>query len=312
MNKLETALELAVKAHAGQKDRDGEAYILHALQVGLMGDTDEERMTGFLHDVLEDTELTAQELLDAGIPESVVGALELLTHDPQVPYMDYVQAIIDSHNPIALRVKLNDLTHNFARGKAYPELQRKHGAALQIVQKAVEESNRVTRYVPTSGTQWVAFAAGCFWGVQHYLQRQKGVQKTWVGYTGAEGEEQPTYELVRKHKTHHLEAVLVEYDPQVVSYEALCKLFFEIHDPGQTDGQGPDKGEQYLSGVFYTTAEQGEVTHRLMYYLRQQGHPVYTRVEPAGTFWIAEAYHQDYYQNTGGSPYCHIRIRKFQ
>ena len=80
MNKLDLALQLAVKAHAGQTDRDGEAYILHPLQVGLMGDTDEERMTGFLHDVLEDTSMTAEELLEAGIPESVVTALHLLKH----------------------------------------------------------------------------------------------------------------------------------------------------------------------------------------------------------------------------------------
>ena len=310
MNKLDLALQLAVKAHAGQTDRDGEAYILHPLQVGLMGDTDEERITGFLHDVLEDTSLTAEELLEAGIPESVVTALQLLTHNPSVSYMEYVQGIIDSNNPIAMKVKLHDLTHNYARGKAYPDLQLKHEMALMLMNKAVDEASRVKLYTPNEGTRWVAFAAGCFWGVQHYLERQKGVLRTLVGYTGCE-EVMPNYESVRKHEAPFLEAVLVEYDPTEISYTSLCKLFFEIHNPGQLDGQGPDKGAQYLSGVFYTTDEQHDTTLALVDILRSKGHEVNTRIEPAGRFWIAEAYHQHYYQNTGGSPYCHVRTKKF-
>lgn len=310
MSKIDTALALAVKAHQGQTDRDGESYILHPLAVGLMGKTDEERMAGFLHDVLEDSTVTANDLLAAGIPQSVVNALKILTHRKGTPYKDYIHSIIDSRNPIALKVKFNDLTHNYSRGKNYPDLQAKHGPALKTIGNALAELEKVSLYIPAAGIEYAIFAAGCFWGVQHYMARQEGVIRTLAGYTGGT-QEYPTYEEVRTHKTTHLEAVLVEYDPSIVSYESLCKLFFEIHDPAQTDGQGPDKGPQYLSGVFYTTGEQLNTTQQLVSYLREHGMTVNSRIEKAGQFWIAEQYHQDYYENTGGSPYCHIRKKKF-
>ena len=310
MSKVDLALEIAVKAHAGALDRDGEAYILHPLAVGLMGKTDEERMTGFLHDVLEDSDCTPESLIEQGIPESVVNALVLLTHDKKTAYSDYIQNIIDSHNPIALTVKYYDLQHNYERGKKYPDLCEKYEPAIKQVKKAVEELNTVSLYTPSEGTEYAIFAAGCFWGVQHYLQKQAGVTKTLVGFTGGK-EERPSYEDVRTHKTSHVEAVMVEFDSSKVSFEDLCKLFFEIHDPAQTDGQGPDKGSQYLSGVFYTSEEQHQTVEKLIDILQGKGYEVNTRVEAAGNFWIAEQYHQNYYENTGGSPYCHFRIRKF-
>jgi peptide-methionine (S)-S-oxide reductase/peptide methionine sulfoxide reductase msrA/msrB len=103
----------------------------------------------------------------------------------------------------------------------------------------------------------------------------------------------------------------VEYNPAEVSYEDLCKLFFEIHDPGQTDGQGPDKGEQYRSTIFYENNEQLQTVERLIAILREKGYKVNTQIRPASKFWVAEKYHQNYYDNTGGNPYCHIRKKKF-
>lgn len=310
MSAVDIALKIAVEAHEGQVDRDDEAYILHPLTVGLMGKTDEERCAGFLHDVLEDTDYTVEMLEEAGIPDGVINALKLLTHDKDTLYYDYVQHIIDSHNPIALRVKYNDLQHNYERGKAYPDLQEKHGKALKMVKAAIEEMNRVTPYEPKENRETAIFAAGCFWGVQHYFQRKSGVLNTYVGYIGGE-EEYPTYDEVRAHHTHHIEAILVEYNPAEVSYTDLCKLFFEIHDPAQTDGQGPDKGSQYRSAVFYKDEEQLAITNELIGVLREKGYEVNTLVKPATRFWIAEGYHQNYYENTGGSPYCHLRRRKF-
>lgn len=310
MSAVDIALKIAVEAHKGQVDRDDEAYILHPLTVGLMGKTDEERCAGFLHDVLEDTDYTVEMLEEAGIPDGVIKALKLLTHDKDTLYYDYVQHIIDSHNPIALRVKYNDLQHNYERGKAYPDLQEKHGKALKMVKAAIEEMNRVTPYEPKENSETAIFAAGCFWGVQHYFQRKNGVLNTYVGYIGGE-EEYPTYDEVRAHHTHHIEAILVEYNPAEVSYTDLCKLFFEIHDPAQTDGQGPDKGSQYRSAVFYKDEEQLAITNELIGILREKGYEVNTLVKPATRFWIAEGYHQNYYENTGGSPYCHVRRRKF-
>lgn len=306
---IDTALQIAAKAHEGQKDRDGNPVILHAITVGMMGSTDEEKMTGFLHDVVEDTDWTFQDLLQTGIPVGIVNALRLLTHEEGMDYFDYVQRIIDSGNPIALQVKYNDLRHNYARGKAYPDLQMKHGKALEMVKAAIENCSQISLY-DGKGKTVAVFAGGCFWGVQHHFGKIPGVERTLVGYTGGE-EQMPSYSQVRGHLTHHVEAVLVEFDPMKVSYTDLCKLFFEIHDPAQTDGQGEDIGPQYRSCVFYSSEEQKAQTEAVMDILRSKGYEVNTLVLPLAEFWIGEEYHQRYYEKTGGEPYCHFRVKKF-
>ena len=312
MNPIDIALRIATAAHAGQLDRDGYPAILHPLTVGLMGHTDEEKMAGFLHDVVEDTSVTFDNLIEEGIPIGVVNAIRLLTHGKESDYYDYIQGIIESGNPIALQVKYNDLKHNFERGKAHPDLQQKHGKALEMVKAAIEECSKVDIYhAPSDKNIEVGiFACGCFWGTQHHFQKQKGVQKTLAGYTGGE-EAFPTYADVRDHKTHHVEAIIVEYNPEEVSYESLCKLFFEIHDPAQTDGVGPDIGSQYRSCIFYRDENQKETAERVIQILRDKGDEVNTLLLPEEPFYIGEAYHQNYYKKTGGEPYCHMRTRKF-
>lgn len=131
-----------------------------------------------------------------------------------------------------------------------------------------------------------------------------------MGYTGGE-EVFPTYADVRDHKTHHVEAVIIEYNPEQVSYESLCKLFFEIHDPAQTNGVGPDIGPQYRSCIFYCNPFQKQTAQQVMQILRNKGYEVNTLLLPQQTFYIGEAYHQHYYEHTGGEPYCHIRTKKF-
>lgn len=312
MNPIDIALRIATAAHAGQLDRDGYPAILHPLTVGLMGHTDEEKMAGFLHDVVEDTSVTFDNLIEEGIPIGVVNAIRLLTHGKESDYYDYIQGIIESGNPIALQVKYNDLKHNFERGKAHPDLQQKHGKALEMVKAAIEECSKVDIYhAPSDKNIEVGiFACGCFWGTQHHFQKQKGVQKTLAGYIGGE-EAFPTYADVRDHKTHHVEAIIVEYNPEEVSYESLCKLFFEIHDPAQTDGVGPDIGSQYRSCIFYRDENQKETAERVIQILRDKGDEVNTLLLPEEPFYIGEAYHQNYYEKTGGEPYCHMRTRKF-
>lgn len=309
-NAIDIALGIAVKAHAGQTDRDGAPVILHPLTVGLMGHTDEERMAGFLHDVVEDTCYTHDDLLAAGIPVGVVNALRLLTHSEGEDYYEYVQRIIDSGNPIALQVKYNDLHHNYARGKAYPDLQAKHGPALEMVKAAVEKCSRIDLYKEQAGVATAVFAGGCYWGVQHEMEKIEGVTRTLVGYTG--GEEQfPSYAQVRDHATGHVEAVLIEYDPQRVSYTDLCKVFFEIHDPAQTDGVGEDIGPQYRSCIFAADDQQHREAQVVIDLLRSKGHVVNTLLLNRAPFWIGEECQQRYYEKTGGAPYCHFRIKKF-
>lgn len=154
------------------------------------------------------------------------------------------------------------------------------------------------------------FACGCFWGAQYQFEKIKGVLRSTVGYIGGE-KENPSYQEVKAHTTGHAEATQVEFDPEQVSYTDLCKVFFEIHDPAQTDGQGPDIGPQYRSEIFYLNETQKQEAEAVIDILRQKGHEVNTRLTPATTFWEAEDYHQHYYEKTGGEPYCHIRIKKF-
>ena len=154
------------------------------------------------------------------------------------------------------------------------------------------------------------YAAGCFWGVEHYLKQAPGVLSTSVGYIGGKTDH-PTYEQVCGHGTGHAEAVQVVYDTEKTSFEDLAKLFFEIHDPTQVDRQGPDIGDQYRSAVFYLDEEQKKIAEKLIAVLEEKGLDVATSLEPAGTFWPAEDYHQDYYAKTGKQPYCHTPTQRF-
>lgn len=162
--------------------------------------------------------------------------------------------------------------------------------------------------LPATGT--AIYAGGCFWGVEHLMQQVPGVISVESGYIGGHVDH-PTYEQVCAHTTGHAEAVRVVYDPSKVSYETLTRLFLEIHDPTQADGQGPDRGEQYRSEIFYADDAQRRTAERLIGILRDKGYAVVTRVSAATTFWPAEDYHQDYYRHKGTEPYCHRYTKRF-
>jgi len=159
-------------------------------------------------------------------------------------------------------------------------------------------------------TKIAIFASGCFWGTQYYLERADGVIKTTVGYTGGHIED-PTYEQVSAHKTGHVEAVQVEYDPKETSYEKLAKLFFETHNPTQQNGQGPDIGPQYKSVIFYSDKSEKETADKIIKILENKGMKIVTEIRKIEKFYPAESYHQAYYKKTGGTPYCHIYRKLF-
>ncbi len=157
-------------------------------------------------------------------------------------------------------------------------------------------------------TQLATFAAGCFWGVQAEFDRLPGVVATTVGYTGGHTEN-PTYRQVCSDTTGHAEAVLVEYDPQQVSYEELLELFWQIHDPTTPNQQGPDVGSQYRSAIFYHSEAQKTAALASRARLVASGkfrRPIVTEIVPATRFWPAEAYHQKYFARRGGGS-CHLR-----
>lgn len=160
-------------------------------------------------------------------------------------------------------------------------------------------------------TQEAIFAAGCFWGVEYYIKQLSGVLKTEVGYTGGH-EASPSYQAVCSGLTGHYEALRVIYDPTKINYETLIRYFFEIHDPTQADGQGPDRGQQYLSAIFYYNDEQKQIALRLINELEQLGYRIVTKVLPVSQFWRGEDYHQDYYTKKKSEPYCHHYEKKFK
>lgn len=159
------------------------------------------------------------------------------------------------------------------------------------------------------GYKKALFAGGCFWGVEYLMKGLKGVKSVTSGYVDGI-QVDPTYKEVCTGRTGHAEAVLVLYDPKSINYEELVQFFFEIHDPTEKDRQGPDKGTQYRSAIYYFTKEQKEVSEKLISFLKSHGVPVVTDLKPASRFYPAEAYHQEYYDKTGGAPYCHSRKKR--
>jgi peptide-methionine (S)-S-oxide reductase len=149
------------------------------------------------------------------------------------------------------------------------------------------------------------FAGGCFWCVEAAFERINGVEDVISGYTGGP-EPNPTYKQVSYGKTHHAEAVRIHFDPSIIDYKTLLQVFFVAHDPTQLNRQGPDVGEQYRSAVYYHSPDQKAQTEAYIKELNDSGkfsRPIVTQVEAAGTFYMAEDYHQNYYELNPSSGY---------
>lgn len=148
-------------------------------------------------------------------------------------------------------------------------------------------------------------AAGCFWGVQDYIDQIPGVTKTTVGYSGGH-QNDPTYEEVCSSSTGHAESILVEFDPKQVTYETILKHFFRLHDPTQYMRQGPDIGPQYRSAIFYFDKDQKNAANKVINYIQSEHDgKIMTEVSPATDFYAAEEYHQKFVEKTGRGS-CHV------
>ncbi|MBS3817883.1 bifunctional methionine sulfoxide reductase B/A protein [bacterium] len=159
-----------------------------------------------------------------------------------------------------------------------------------------EESTQSKSLSHKSSSKKATFAGGCFWGVEYKFSQLKGVLSTTVGYTGGEVKK-PTYAQVCTGNTGHAEAVHIIYDPSQITYKELLEYFFRIHDPTQINRQGPDRGTQYRSTIFYHTQEQKEAAQEMIARLNQSDRfnkPIATRIVPASKFYKAEDYHQNY------------------
>jgi peptide methionine sulfoxide reductase msrA/msrB len=168
------------------------------------------------------------------------------------------------------------------------------------------------RFIAThtsKGIENAYFAGGCFWGLQYLFDKLEGVVSTEVGYMGGQVVD-PTYEEVCTGRTGHAEVVHVCFDNRKIDFNTLAKFFFECHDPFDKGGQGPDRGSQYCSVIFYMSQNQQRVADELKRYLSNK-QEVATEVLPARLFYKAETYHQGYYNRRGGEPYCHRRVQRF-
>lgn len=170
----------------------------------------------------------------------------------------------------------------------------------------------------TTNRELATLGGGCFWCLEAVYLQMRGVHSVASGYMGGQTAE-PTYEAVCAGRTGHAEVVRLAYDPQVVSFRELLEVFFVIHDPTTLNQQGADVGTQYRSAVFYHSAAQRSDAQAMIAELTQNkvfADPIVTEITPATTFYPAESYHQNYFAQNPGQPYCQYvvapKIAKFR
>jgi peptide methionine sulfoxide reductase msrA/msrB len=186
-----------------------------------------------------------------------------------------------------------------------------NSAALRFVPVADLEKEGLGQFLPLFGKpapaakeELATLAGGCFWGMEDLLRKQPGVLATEVGYTGGKVPN-ATYE----HHEGHAEAVQIRFDPSKTSFEALLRFFFRMHDPTTLNRQGNDLGSSYRSAIFYHSEAQRQTAERVKAEVDASGkwkHPIVTEITPAGPWWRAEEYHQDYLIKHPGGYTCHF------
>ena len=154
------------------------------------------------------------------------------------------------------------------------------------------------------------FAGGCFWCTEAVFQRLKGVKRVVSGYSGGDTAN-PSYDQVSSESTGHAEAIQITFDPQVITFIDLLRVFFATHDPTTVDRQGADVGSQYRSVIFYHDEAQKNKVENYIQELTEKGaydSPIVTQLKPYTKFYDAEKYHKNYYDKNSDAPYCRIVI----
>lgn len=175
-----------------------------------------------------------------------------------------------------------------------------------------QEKMKIDKY------ETATFGSGCFWCTEAIFERVDGVIDAVSGYAGG-SEPDPSYELICTGTTNYAEVTQITFDPKIVSYQMLLKIFWETHDPTTLNRQGADVGPQYRSVIFYHTQEQKETAERLKAELNKAGiwdKPIVTQITPESNFYKAESYHQNFYENNPSNSYCNFvitpKVKKFE
>ena len=192
------------------------------------------------------------------------------------------------------------------------------GCNLTGKQKVKPTSDKdISQMTDTTKLEKATIGAGCFWCVEAIFQDVKGVEKVESGYSGG-SVKNPTYEQVCSGTTGHAEVAQITFDPSVVTYEQILTVFFHVHDPTTKNRQGADVGSQYRSAIFYHNDEQKNTAEKVKEETGKSGlwdDPIVTEITALDTFYPAENYHQDYYNNNPGNSYCSFviapKIKKF-
>lgn len=157
-------------------------------------------------------------------------------------------------------------------------------------------------------TETAVLGGGCFWCTESVFLALRGVLGVTPGYSGGHVQH-PSYEQVCTKTTGHIEVVRVVFDPDIIDFETVLRVFFSTHDPSTLDRQGGDVGPQYASAIFYQSPAQKETARKIMLEVQDEiGEPVVTRLLEAQTFWPAESYHHNYYARNPGQGYCQVVI----
>lgn len=220
----------------------------------------------------------------------------------------------DGHRTEILCAKCNAHLGHVFTGEGYTSKNVRHCVnSISLNFDKAKEKNlakKKSKAVNKNKSAKAYFAGGCFWGVEYYLEKLDGVKSVVSGYMGGKSKN-PSYQEVSRGNSGYLETVEVVYSPSKISYETLAKRFFEIHDPTQTNGQGPDIGEQYHSAIFVSDQKQRKTIEKLISILQKKGYNIATKIYEGKKFYPAEAYHQDYYDRHGKKPYCHAYVKRF-
>lgn len=183
---------------------------------------------------------------------------------------------------------------------------------------ADEKTKHVDKEIMSNSIDTAIFASGCFWCTEAIFQELNGVEKVESGYIGGENPN-PTYEEVCTGNTGHAEATRIYYNPEIINFKELLEVFWKTHDPTTLNRQGNDVGTQYRSGIFFLSEEQKDLAEEYKQKLEDAGiyeNPIVTEITPASEFFVAENYHQNYYNQNGNQPYCSFvitpKVEKFK